>query len=85
MLLVHTKVQPSSSRQAITRMDNGEIKINLTAPPSGGKANRQLIEYLAQLLDISKKSIRIKKGKKNSRKVVQINGVKKSEFNSILE
>lgn len=85
MLLVHTKVQPSSSRQSITRMDDGKIKINLTSPPAGGKANRELITYLSDLLNISKTAIKIKKGKKSPRKEILIKGVEVSKFYSIIE
>ncbi len=85
MVIVHTRVRPGSSQKNITRMLDGKIKINLTSPPVAGEANRELIEYFANLLDISKGKIKIKKGKTSSRKIVSIKGVTATEFKEILD
>ncbi len=56
------KVVPASSRTALAGIQNGIIRIKLSAPPEKGKANQALIEFLADLLGVKKKFIKITSG-----------------------
>lgn len=53
-------------------MDDGTVKIDIAAVPEDGKANRALIQFLAQELDVDRTSIAIKNGSASSRKVLEI-------------
>jgi hypothetical protein len=68
------KVLPRSSRnEVVGEMEDGTLKIKLTAPPVDGKANEALIELLADHFDIAKNKIKILKGLTSKNKIIQIN------------
>ena len=48
------------------------LKIYLTAVPVQGKANRKLIELLAEKLDVSKNRISIIRGEKSKEKLIEV-------------
>lgn len=56
------------------------LKIKVTAPPVDSAANELLVEFLADLLDISKSSVQILKGQTSRSKVVQISGLKTDQI-----
>jgi len=56
------------------------LKIKVTAPPVDSAANELLIEFLADLLGISKSSVQILKGLTSRSKVVQIVGLKTDQI-----
>jgi uncharacterized protein (TIGR00251 family) len=66
------KVNPNSSQTKVTKMADGTIKLNLTAPPEDGKANKQLIEVLSDNLGIDQSRIKITRGKTSRNKTVVI-------------
>jgi uncharacterized protein (TIGR00251 family) len=56
------KVIPSSSRNSFAGVQNGILKIKLSAAPEKGKANKALVDFLADMLGIKKKFIIITSG-----------------------
>ena len=56
-------------------LDDGTIKIRLTAPPVEGKANDALIKFLATIMDVPRSSIDIIAGKTGPDKLVSIEGL----------
>ncbi|GAA0856355.1 DUF167 family protein YggU [Aliiglaciecola litoralis] len=65
-------LQPKSSQNRIAGMHNGELKVHITAPPVDGKANQQLIVYLAKLLGFPKANVTIIKGLQSRHKTVEV-------------
>lgn len=56
-------------------LDDGRIKIRLSAPPVEGKANNALIKYLASIVGVSEDQIRIIKGHTSQDKLVSIRNI----------
>ncbi|WP_244829532.1 DUF167 domain-containing protein [Desulfurobacterium thermolithotrophum] len=56
-------------------MEEGRLKIKVTVPPEGGKANQKIIELLSKALKVPKRDIDIVKGETSRIKVVRIEGV----------
>jgi len=70
------RVIPRAKKNEISEiLDDGTIKIRLTAPPTEGKANMVLIEFLADLLDVSVSKIEIVKGEKSRMKLLTIQNI----------
>lgn len=67
-----------------TKMDgyhDGRIKIKLAAKPVKGEANKELINFLSQKLNINKTSITILYGEKNRNKCLNIDrDITRGEF-----
>lgn len=60
------------------------VKIRLTAPPVDGKANKALIEFLAEVLDVKKSRIEIVAGDTGRDKIVSIEDANSDEVHKIL-
>jgi len=78
------RIQPRSSKNSITRMEDGSLKIRLTAPPVDGAANEALIGYLAKALAVSKSSVEIVSGHTAREKRIRIIGVSEEDINRLL-
>ncbi len=85
MAKIKLKVQPSSSKRRITYLADGTIKVYLNSPPENNKANKELIEYLADKLNLSKSDIIIKKGGNSRNKIIDINGINNEDFKKIFK
>lgn len=79
------KVQPRSSRNQVIGEQDGCLKVKLTAPPVEGEANQALINFLARLLAIPKKNIKLLKGETSRHKLIEISGLSDTEFLDKLE
>jgi uncharacterized protein len=71
---ISVKVIPRSGRQQVAILGPGELKCHLQSPPEDGKANKELIELLAQELAIPKRSVAVVQGFASRNKVVEIVG-----------
>ena len=56
-------------------LDDGTVKIRLTAPPDECKANKALIKYLSDVLDLPSSNIEIVAGQTGHDKLVSIIGM----------
>ncbi|MDR3139656.1 MAG: DUF167 domain-containing protein [Treponema sp.] len=72
MLFLDIKVQPGASKNELTGIREGRLRIKISAPPEDGKANGELISFLAKTLDCAKKEIRILSGEKSRIKTLGI-------------
>lgn len=67
------RVTPRASKNEITEiLHDGTIKIRLTAPPVEGKANSELIRFLADVLDIAPSKLEIVAGETGRDKLVSV-------------
>lgn len=55
------------------KFENGAYSIRIMAKAIDGKANKAIIDFLANELNIKKKDIEILKGEKSSKKIIAIN------------
>lgn len=70
---IAVRVTPRMAKNQIYAiMDDGTIKVRLTAPPVDGRANKALIKYLAEILEIPTSSIEIVAGQTGHDKLVTI-------------
>ena len=74
-LIIKVKVVPGSSRNRIGGLLDGALKINITAAPEKGKANKRLVQFLAEILALPKSSLTILTGQRDNHKQVQIVGL----------
>jgi len=60
-------------------LEDGTIRIRVAAPPVEGKANKALIAFLADALDVRKNAIEIVAGEHGLDKIISIVGVPAEE------
>lgn len=70
-VLLQVYVQPKGSRTKIVGVHDGRLKIAVAAPPVDGKANKELLSFLASLLKVGKKELLLKSGQQSRRKTVR--------------
>lgn len=71
-LLLFCHLQPKASKDEFVGLHGDRLKIRITAPPVDGKANKQLIAFLAKQFGVSKQQVTISSGDSGRHKTVQI-------------
>jgi uncharacterized protein (TIGR00251 family) len=69
------KVQPRARKNAIIGFLGDALKIAVTAPPVGGKANQAVIEFFADYFKIPRSSVTITSGETGRLKGVRVTGI----------
>ncbi len=69
--ILHLKVIPSAKKNLV-KETQGVLKVYLTSPPVEGKANEELIDFLAEYLGVKRRQIEIIKGLKSRHKMIKI-------------
>jgi len=83
-VILSLRIQPHASKNEIVTMENGGLKIKLTAPPVDNAANEALIRFLSDTLAVSKSRIEIISGHTSRDKIVRIFGITEVEAKRIL-
>jgi hypothetical protein len=65
------KVIPNTKENKVLEENDG-FKVYIKSPPVGGKANKELITVLAEFFQIRKSDVRIIRGERARKKVIQI-------------
>ena len=68
-------VKPRAKTEEVRKTDDGQYLASVHAPPQEGKANKALIELLADYFSVPKTSVRIIRGQKGRRKLIEIDSI----------
>ena len=79
MATLSIKVVPGASRDRVVGRYGDAIKVQVSAPPEGGKANQAVVELIAATLGLRGNQVQIAKGHTQSRKIVHIDGLAQAE------
>jgi len=71
------QIYPSAARNEVVGFTDDVLRVKIAAPPVKGKANKELLDFLSQLLALSKDRIGIIKGHTTRNKIVAIDGMSK--------
>lgn len=74
-----TRVVPRAKKNEITGVEEGTLKVRITAPPVRGQANEALVEYLAQVLGVRRQQVEIVRGQRARNKTIRIMGLSERE------
>jgi uncharacterized protein len=69
------QIQPNAKRNEIISFVDNILHLKIAAPPVEGKANRELIEFLSEMLDIRKSDVVVDKGAASKKKILIIRGL----------
>jgi len=61
-MIISVRVSPRSSRNEIVGVKDGRLRMKTTAPPTDGRANKDVIRQLAKAFDVPPSRVTLKKG-----------------------
>ncbi|KTD10924.1 hypothetical protein Lgra_1890 [Legionella gratiana] len=73
-LILHLYVQPGAKKTEIVGVHENELKIRLNTPPIEGRANKELLKYVAQMFKVSPSQVTLKRGAKSRHKTLWVIG-----------
>ena len=71
-VLLWIKAVPGASRNQLAGAVGDRLKIRISAPPEGGKANRAICALLAKALDLRKREVTLDSGHGSPEKIIRI-------------
>lgn len=83
-ILLPIKAVPGSSRSEIAGVIGDHLKVRVSAPPEGGRANRAIVKLLAERLRIRPSDIEIVRGRAAPGKVLAIIGIEADDARRLL-
>lgn len=66
-------VQPGAKKNALCGLHQGHLKLKIQAPPSEGRANKEVVDFLARHFGIKRSRVRVESGQKARKKSILIN------------
>jgi len=73
-------IQPRASKNEISGVMNGALKIRLTSPPVEGAANKACVKFIAKRLGVSVAKVEIVGGLTSKNKIIRVEGMDESVF-----
>ena len=83
-IVLHVHIQPQATKSKIVGIYDDCLKIAVKAPPVEGKANRELLRFLASILGVKKRQLEIKSGAMTRRKQVPLLSVDPADISDKL-
>ena len=71
-MTIRVKVNAGAQSEGVKRLDDGSYQVRTRAPATKGKANRRVLELLAEHLGIDKDDLQIAAGRSSPVKYVRI-------------
>lgn len=67
---LHVHVQPGASRSELAGVHGDALKVRIASRPVEGAANAALMEFIAEMLGVSRREVRMLRGEKSRRKTL---------------
>ncbi len=71
-VLIRVKAVPGASRDGVAGTLGDRLKVRVSAPPEGGRANRAVCAVIARALGVKKKQVSIETGRTGPEKTVRV-------------
>ena len=82
---MRVRAAPGAKRSGVAGVHGEALRIKIAAPPVDGKANKELIRYLATVLGVAKRDVELVRGRSGRDKVLRVHGVEPDLARSRLE
>lgn len=73
--LLDIRVQPGARRTEVAGPHGGRLRIRLAAPANEGKANAELVRFVARRLGVNRSKVEIAHGQHSRDKTLRIDGL----------
>ena len=84
-VILNVRAQPRSSRSGIDGLLGDAVKVRIRCAPVDGKANKELIETLADAFGIAKSSMVFKSGETSKTKRNLLRGVEAAKVRTVVD
>ena len=84
-VVLNVRAQPRSSRSGLDGLLGDAVKVRIRCAPVDGKANKELVETLADAFDLPKSSVVFKSGETSKTKRILLRGMTVEEVKRISE
>ena len=84
-VVLNVRAQPRSSRSGIDGLLGDAVKVRIRCAPVDGKANKELVETLAEAFDLPKSAVVFKSGETSRTKRILLRGIAAAQVKSVLE
>ena len=74
------RVVPRASKNEIVGVQGEALKVRLAAPPVEGRANQALVTFLAEVLGLRPRQVRVVSGHTGREKTIGITGIEAREL-----
>ena len=74
-IVLRVRVQPGAGRSSVTGRYGDALGLKVAAPPIGGRANSECVEFVADLLGVRKSQVEIIAGDKSRLKRVRVTDI----------
>ncbi len=74
-IVLRVRVQPGAGRSSVTGRHGDALALKVAAPPIGGRANAQCVEFVADLLGVRKSQVELVSGEKSRLKRVRVTDI----------
>ncbi len=74
-VLLWVKAVPGASRNQIAGILGDRLKVRVSAPPEGGKANKAICKLLARALGVKANQVSIESGAASPEKILRVTAV----------
>jgi hypothetical protein len=82
---IELTVSPGAARSELVGRHGDGWRARVAAPPERGRANRALVELLAEALGVHRDRVAVVAGQAGRRKVVEVEGLDTAEIDRRLE
>ena len=83
-VILNVRAQPRSSRSGLDGLIGDAVKVRIRCAPVDGKANKELVETLAEAFDLPKSAVVFKSGETSKTKRILLRGLTASAVRSVL-
>jgi uncharacterized protein len=80
MARIELTVSPGAARSELIGRNGAGWRARIAAPPEGGRANRALVELVAELAGVPRERVSLVAGARSRRKVVEVAGLEADEL-----
>ena len=83
-MVLNVRAQPRSSRSGVDGVLGDAVKVRIRCAPVDGKANKELVETLAEAFGVPKSSVVFKSGETSKTKRILLRGVGAARASEVL-
>ena len=84
-VILNVRAQPRSSRSGLDGVLGDAVKVRIRCAPVDGKANKELIETLADAFGVAKSSVAFKSGETSKTKRILLRGMTGERVRAVVD